>query len=277
MVPTSAPAQGSAMQFWGMPPGGPATTTKTRRDTPPFCTYLYPVPHRPNSVHFLRWVYSLVYGALELPTHPYLQRRQTTRSMRSSAAAVVVGLLACVPASAFVPAPSARFAGTTAGLTRAQQRSAITSMPLRMAVGGDGDSNNKSPWETLTTDMAKKLAVAATVAAVAFSAPGDALAARSGGRMGGRSFSSPSVSPRLPAVCGERVALLAPHVESEQKKKSGEKGEGRRLQLRLFGDESRHLCRGGEFWLRFNLVGFEVVRWQRAVAIGRGWIVVDHV
>lgn len=49
------------------------------------------------------------------------------------------------------------------------------------------------------------------------------------------------------------------------------------MQLRLFGDESRRLPGGGEFWLRFNLVGFEVARWQRAVAIGRGWIVVDHV
>lgn len=75
-------------------------------------------------------------------------------------------------------------------------------MPLRMAAaGGDGDSS-KTPWEAFTTDMAKKFAVAATVAAVAFSAPGDALAARSGGRMGGRSFSSPSVSAATPGICG---------------------------------------------------------------------------
>lgn len=120
----------------------------------------------------------------------------------------MLGLLACVPASGFVPAPAARFAGTgaTAGLTRAQQRSATASRPLRMTAGGDGDST-KSPWEAFTTDMAKKLAVAATVAAVTFSAPGDALAARSGGRMGGRSFSSPSVSPSASRIWGERGAL----------------------------------------------------------------------
>lgn len=60
----------------------------------------------------------------------------------------------------------------------------------------DGSNSKKGPWEAFTADMAKKFAVAATIAAVTFSAPGDALAAQSGGRMGGRSFSSPSVSLR---------------------------------------------------------------------------------
>lgn len=110
-------------------------------------------------------------------------------------AATSLFLLACVPAQGFVPAPSARFVGTTAGLTQAHQRAATTSAPLRMTAAGDGDK--KAPWEAFTKDIAKKFAVAATVAAVAFSSPGDALAARSGGRMGGRSFSSPSVSPRV--------------------------------------------------------------------------------
>lgn len=131
--------------------------------------------------------------------------------MRSAAAAF--GLLACVPASGFVPVPSARFVGTgtAAGLTRAAQHRppTTTPAPLRMAAAGDGDSKKQSPWEALTTDMAKKFAVAATVAAVAFSAPGDALAARSGGRMGGRSFSSPSVSYICACrVCGEGNRLL---------------------------------------------------------------------
>ena len=72
-----------------------------------------------------------------------------------------------------------------------------------MKATGGGD--NGAPWEALTTDLAKKLAVAATVAAVAFAAPGDALAARSGGRMGGRSFSSPSVR----ACASERAQKLA--------------------------------------------------------------------
>lgn len=117
--------------------------------------------------------------------------------MRSACASLCL-LAACVPASGFVPAPSSRLTGTTtaaSALARAQQqRAASTSVPLRMAAsGGDGDSN-KTPWEAFTTDMAKKFAVAATVAAVALSSPGDALAARSGGRMGGRSFSSPSSS-----------------------------------------------------------------------------------
>ena len=70
-----------------------------------------------------------------------------------------------------------------------------------MKAGGGGD--NGAPWEALTTDLAKKLAVAATVAAVSFAAPGDALAARSGGRMGGRSFSSPSVRTYGAAVARE--------------------------------------------------------------------------
>lgn len=52
----------------------------------------------------------------------------------------------------------------------------------------------KRGWELFMADLAKKFTVAAAVAAVALSAPGDALAARSGGRMGGRSFSAPSVS-----------------------------------------------------------------------------------
>lgn len=97
----------------------------------------------------------------------------------------VLGLLGCVPASGFVVP-----AVPSAGLTRAQPRSATTAiMPLLMAAAGDGDK--KRPWESFATDVAKKAAVAATVAAVAFSAPGDALA-RSGGRISGGSFSHSS-------------------------------------------------------------------------------------
>lgn len=145
--------------------------------------------------------------------------------MRSACASLCL-LAACVPASGFVPVPSAGFTGKTTTITTAtaaaasgptrpqqhqQQRSASTSVPLRMAAaaggdGGDGSSGKKAtPWEAFTTDMAKKFAVAATVAAVALSAPGDALAARSGGRMGGRSFSSPSVSAECYPCTTSRV------------------------------------------------------------------------
>lgn len=90
----------------------------------------------------------------------------------------VLGLLGCVPASGFVPVPSARFVGTTV-------------VSLRMTAARDSD--HKSPWDAFATDMAKNVAVAATAVAVAaFSAPGDALAAGSGGIIGGGSFSSPS-------------------------------------------------------------------------------------
>lgn len=97
----------------------------------------------------------------------------------------------CSPASAFVLVPSAHFTGTTATLTRAVQP---RSSSLRMAAAGGGDGNSKGAWEAFTTDLAKKFAVAATIAAVTFAGPGDALAARSGGRMGGRSFSSSPVN-----------------------------------------------------------------------------------
>lgn len=102
----------------------------------------------------------------------------------------VAGLLGCVTASGFivpVPKPSARFVGTG---TRAHPRSATTAMSLLMTAVGDGDK--KRPWESFATDVAKKAAVAATVAVVTFSAPGGALAARSGGRISGGSFSHSS-------------------------------------------------------------------------------------
>ena len=131
----------------------------------------------------------------------------------------VPGLLGCVPASGFVlpvPMPSTRFlgpTGTTAGRIRAQPRSATTAGSLFMAAAGDGDE--KRPWEPFATDVAKKAAVVATVAAVAFSAPGGALAARSSDTISGGSFSdtlsawSVSPSPFFPtAACASRERVV---------------------------------------------------------------------
>lgn len=135
------------------------------------------------------------------------------------------------PALAFVPVPTARFAGTTAALTRAQRPASFS--PLRMAAGGD-DGKKLGPWEAFTTDFATKFAVAATIAAVTFAAPGDALAARSGGRMGGRSFSAPSVS----VFCVCQVRVLGPYMK---------KGSSRCCRLHgvlsyLFFDNMMHGC-----------------------------------
>lgn len=112
--------------------------------------------------------------------------------MRTASLCVVAG--ACVRASAFVPTPNSRFIGNNPMNTRVLARRPVPSLhPQMVAAGGDNNGQNPNPWEAFSTDLAKKFAVVATIAAVAFAAPGDALAARSGGRMGGRSFSSPSV------------------------------------------------------------------------------------
>ncbi|CAN0174201.1 unnamed protein product [Ectocarpus sp. 12 AP-2014] len=94
---------------------------------------------------------------------------------------------------AFVASSKTLRVGQPARLVASRSVSAATSsLPLSMA--------GEAPWKAFTTDVAKKVAVAATVAAVAFSTPGEALAARSGGRMGGRSFSSPSRSYSAPSA-----------------------------------------------------------------------------
>ncbi|CAM9404155.1 unnamed protein product, partial [Ectocarpus sp. 13 AM-2016] len=94
---------------------------------------------------------------------------------------------------AFVASSKILRVGQPARLVASRSAPAATSsLPLSMA--------GEAPWKAFTTDVAKKVAVAATVAAVAFSTPGEALAARSGGRMGGRSFSSPSRSYSAPSA-----------------------------------------------------------------------------
>lgn len=126
--------------------------------------------------------------------------------MRTDVASLslLVAATACCgpsPVSAFLaPASTTRFAGTTASLSGVHRHATSTSFPPRMAAtGGDGSEKKTAvgPWEAFTTDLAKKFAVAATIAALGLSGPGDALAAKSGGRVGGRSFSSPSVSDRF--------------------------------------------------------------------------------
>ena len=106
-----------------------------------------------------------------------------------------LGVLAvtCYSATAFILAPNARFVGTSVARTRAQRP--VAASPLRMVEAGGGNENEKlNSLQAFSTELAKKFAVGAAIAAMAFAAPGDALAARSGGRMGGSSFSSPSVS-----------------------------------------------------------------------------------
>ncbi|CAN0395106.1 unnamed protein product [Ascophyllum nodosum] len=111
-----------------------------------------------------------------------------------------LGVLAvtCYSATAFIPAPNARFVGTSVARTRAQRP--VAASPLRMVEAGGGNENEKlNSLQAFSTELAKKFAVGAAIAAMAFAAPGDALAARSGGRMGGSSFSSPSRSYSSPS------------------------------------------------------------------------------
>lgn len=140
--------------------------------------------------------------------NPQIHQTHTAKLIHLSARPVVMApnmkvaplfLLACAPTTSafFMPAPLARLPSIPSG-SFSTTTSALSRVPVVRARGlhmsSSPNEDEKSGWELFTADLAKKFTVAAAVAAVALSAPGDALAARSGGRMGGRSFSSPSVS-----------------------------------------------------------------------------------
>ncbi|CAM9696031.1 unnamed protein product [Discosporangium mesarthrocarpum] len=73
----------------------------------------------------------------------------------------------------------------------------------RLASGLCMTEDKDGVWEALTKDFGKKIATVSLLGAIAASAltgnPGDAFAAQSGGRMSGRSFSSPSRSYSAPS------------------------------------------------------------------------------
>lgn len=140
--------------------------------------------------------------------NPQIHQTHTAKLIHLSARPVVMApnmkvaplfLLACAPTTSafFMPAPLARLPSIPSG-SFSTTTSALSRVPVVRARGlhmsSSPNEDEKSGWELFTADLAKKFTVAAAVAAVALSAPGDALAARSGGRMGGRSFSSPSRS-----------------------------------------------------------------------------------